>query len=214
MKKSIWIFALLLTIAQGVWAWDGSGTQNAPYCIQNAADWQELADKVAAGESYSGKYFRLTADIDLGGVSVGGELQPFSGTFDGDGHTLTYNRGTSASGTPTYVDEYCAPFVLLEGATIRHLNVTGSIYSDHKQGAGIASLIDGSKPTTLIDCQVSSLLNAGPTAPADWWVSPTSPSSSRTVCSTRRRRPTATTVPRWLVWSTAWSARSRIATTP
>lgn len=160
-KKRTMYLALLLCLVQGAWAWSGSGTQDAPYCIQNAADWQELADKVTAGESYSGKYFRLTADIDVGGVSVGSESKPFSGTFDGGKYTLTYNRGGAKETGFEFVDDYCAPFVRLGGATIRQLTVKGAIYSKHKFAAGIASIVDGSEPTTLIDCHVSSILDAG-----------------------------------------------------
>ena len=161
------LFTVQTTWAQAPWTLEGDGTETSPFLISSTADWQKFARMVNTGYTFDDQYFRMTADIDAEGVSVGGAVDgpvmaAFCGIFDGDGHTLTYNRGvTSASGTPTYVDEYCAPFVLLEGATIRHLNVTGSIYSDHKQGAGIASLIDGSKPTTLMDCHVSSLLNAG-----------------------------------------------------
>jgi hypothetical protein len=39
--------------------------------------------------------------------------------------------------------------------------VKGAIYSKHKFAAGIASIVDGSEPTTLIDCHVSSILDAG-----------------------------------------------------
>lgn len=56
------------------------------------------------------------------------------------------------------VDDYCAPFVRLDGATIRHLNVTGGIYSSHKYAASIVSIIDGDKPTTLLDCNSNCLL--------------------------------------------------------
>ena len=155
------ILALLLFTVQGAWAWWGTGTSSDPYLIQDLQDWKALGYDLSHQKTYEGKFFRLTADLDLEGNSIGSENNPFSGTFDGDGHTLTYNRGTSSAQGPTYVDEYCAPFICLDGATIRHLNVTGAIYSNHKQGAGIASLIDGSKPTTIMDCHVSSVLNAG-----------------------------------------------------
>ena len=161
------LFTVQTTWAQAPWTLEGDGTETSPFLISSTADWQKFARMVNTGYTFDDQYFRMTADIDAEGVSVGGAVDgpvmaAFCGIFDGDGHTLTYNRGvTSSSGSLTYVDEYCAPFILLKGATIRHLNVTGSIYSDHKQGAGIASLIDGSKPTTLMDCHVSSLLNAG-----------------------------------------------------
>lgn len=96
MRKTLFIMALNLmcTVAHRAWAWDGNGTSTDPYLINNTDDWKQLADDVSGGETYSGTVFRMTVDIDADGVSIGGEEKPFSGTFDGDGHTLTYNAGT------------------------------------------------------------------------------------------------------------------------
>ena len=49
---------------------------------------------MVGGESYSGKFFEMTADIDAEGISVGASDKPFSGTISGGMHTLTYNAGT------------------------------------------------------------------------------------------------------------------------
>jgi hypothetical protein len=100
----------------------------------------------------------MTADIDAEGVSVGQSGKPFSGTFDGYKHTLTYNRGSATSESVEFVDDYCAPFSLLEGATIRHLTVEGTVCSRHKWAAGVASRIDGETATTIYDCHVGSTL--------------------------------------------------------
>lgn len=155
MKKTILMtIALLCLVVQGAWAWNGSGTSADPYKIQTSADWKQLSNEVLGGNGFSGLFFEMTADIDAEGISIGSESKHFSGTFDGGGHTLTYNRG--ASNQP--VNELCAPFISLDGATIRHFKVTGAVYSSHKFAAGIASLVDGTKATTIYDCHVSSLL--------------------------------------------------------
>ena len=167
MKRLKWLTVFLLLIGQTAWAWDGEGTSGNPYLISSTSDWKQLATDVSAGNSYSGKFFRLTADFDADGQSVGTENSPFSGTFDGDGHTLTYDRGGNTDTGFVLVDDYCAPFVRLDGATIRHLNVTGGVYSNHKYAAGIASIINGSKQTTIMDCHVSSILYGGEGVKAD-----------------------------------------------
>ena len=160
-QRLFYLFAFALTmVTQGAWAWDGSGTSTDPYLINNAADWRQLADDVSGGNSYSGLYFEMTADIDAEGISVGKSDKPFSGTFSGGMYTLTYDRGGAMPDRFEYVDDYCAPFIRLDGATIRHLKVKGSIFSRHKFAAGIASLIDGSQTTTIEDCHVSSRLFA------------------------------------------------------
>lgn len=74
----------------------GTGTESDPYQISNGAELAWLAEQVNSGDKYSqGKYFKLTADIDLGdkewtpiGNDETWELK-FSGTFDGDGHTIS-----------------------------------------------------------------------------------------------------------------------------
>ena len=132
MKRlsTIMIVALLM-LTQGVWAWQGSGTADDPYLISSTADWQALAQQVADGESFSGKTFRMTADIDAQGTSVGTAEHPFDGTFDGWDYTLTYNAGAAAN----YAAERCAPFRFVSGATIRHLKTTGAIYSSEQYAA-------------------------------------------------------------------------------
>ena len=157
-QKAITLLALLLITVQYMWAWDGSGTQTDPYKIQSSADWQEFAIKVSMGNSYQGTFFKMTNDIDANGINAGTSTFAFNGTFDGGNHTLTYNRGENNAQGVQAVDDYCAPFVLLNGATIRHLRVTGTIYSKHMHAAGIASLITGANPTTIDDCHVSSHL--------------------------------------------------------
>ena len=161
MRKTLILMVLLLATMQAAKAWEGEGTSSNPYLIQNSADWKQLCDNVKGGNSYSGKYFRMTTAIDAQGVSVGDESNPFSGTFDGDGNTLTYNRGTATSEGITFENDFCAPFVRIDGATICHLNVTGKIYSSHKHAAGIVCHIDGEGTPTIQDCHVSSLLWAG-----------------------------------------------------
>ena len=86
-------------------------------------------------------------------MQVGSETAPFSGTFDGDGHTLTYNKG--GKGDPFAVNETCAPFGCLNGANVRHLKSTGEVYTAHRLNGGIAAFIDGNndtRGTTFFDC--------------------------------------------------------------
>jgi hypothetical protein len=75
----------------------GSGTESDPYIIENARQLQTIARQVNQGESYESIYFALGADIDLGGMQwmpIGIWIDeatyfPFSGAFDGRGHTIS-----------------------------------------------------------------------------------------------------------------------------
>lgn len=75
----------------------GTGTASNPYKISTKYDIIELQDAVNKGESFSGKYFELTNDIDLyesgftgiGENPSGDYKMPFSGTFDGNNYTIS-----------------------------------------------------------------------------------------------------------------------------
>jgi len=71
----------------------GSGTSDDPYLISSKADLVKLAEKVNGGEGYSGKFFKLTADIDLNNeewTPIGNaKANPFRGSFDGNSKTIS-----------------------------------------------------------------------------------------------------------------------------
>ena len=72
----------------------GSGTEEDPYIIRNTEQMDGLAASVNGGDSKSGQFFRLEADLDYTGktytrIGTYGDA-PFSGTFDGNGHTISH----------------------------------------------------------------------------------------------------------------------------
>ena len=92
-------------------AWDGSiatafaggtSTESDPYQIANGAELAYLASSVNSGETYTGKNFVLTANIDLNGLPwtpignsfsdallEGSNYRIFAGNFDGNGYTIS-----------------------------------------------------------------------------------------------------------------------------
>ncbi|EKU92803.1 fimbrillin family protein [Bacteroides oleiciplenus] len=72
---------------------DKGSTEDNPYLIENASHLKYLIEQVEAGEAYLDKYFKLTTDIKVTantwtpiGIS---SSKPFSGNFDGGGHTIS-----------------------------------------------------------------------------------------------------------------------------
>ena len=75
-------------------------SESAPIIIESAAQLAYLAQQVKAGESYNGKYFKLTKDLALAEMPwtpIGGyeqinesqlEERLFEGNFDGGNHTI------------------------------------------------------------------------------------------------------------------------------
>ena len=132
---------------------DGAGTVDDPYKISNGAELAYLAQKVNEGESYSGGYFTLTSDIQLNELDENGmpkaadgqdkafpwtpigkfvkssNKQPFSGIFDGDGHTISglYINLTGSYKSNSKGKVYQGLFGYVEGGTVQNLIVTGSV---------------------------------------------------------------------------------------
>jgi len=111
----------------------GSGTEEDPYLINNVADLKLFAEKVDGGNTFAGKFFKLTADIDLYEMgagepvtfnTIGDSAHPFSGTFDGDGHTISnlYQSGW-AFGYEWGSYGSIGLFGSIDGATIKNLTI-------------------------------------------------------------------------------------------
>ncbi len=69
--------------------------------IHDLDEFKSFRDDVNAGNTYAGKTVILAADIDLGNeewTSIGSRYKPFSGSFDGQGHTVSNLKITKAIG--------------------------------------------------------------------------------------------------------------------
>lgn len=103
---------------------EGEGTAESPYLIEDVDDLKKLAEKVNGGTTYEKTYFKLTANIDLNNepnwTPIGTEDTLFQGTFDGGGHQIA-NLTISNGG------QYGGLFGYTEGAVIKSCNVTGEV---------------------------------------------------------------------------------------
>ena len=145
-------------VAQNI---SGTGTQEDPYLITSAEDWNLFAKSVEGGIDYYGKYVKLTNDITIStmvGVCDESGDRPFSGIFEGDNHTLTANITSTATGDDEN-NQGVAPFHLIKQATIQNLIVAGNITSASKYAAGLVGWIDGkSKDSNIKDCIVKATI--------------------------------------------------------
>ena len=131
---------------------DGFGIKTNPYLIEDVEDLKLLAKKVNSGETYEGKYFKQTADIDLNNetnwtpigtvTNDGKDARPFKGTFDGDGHQITNLKVTGES-------NFAGLFGNVWEATIQNCNVTGEIGGNSFVG-GIVGNAGGN--TRILNC--------------------------------------------------------------
>lgn len=132
--------------------------EDGNYLIGSVQDWKRFAAIVETTPNANAK---MTADVDLGDdqtmVGIGltpnhSNVKPFSGIFDGQGHTLTvaYTGRTN---------ELSSPFQKINGATIKKLHVTGTIESLYAHAGGIVSQANGSN-NVMSQCWSSVEINA------------------------------------------------------
>ncbi len=145
----------------------GRGTQADPYLIYTS----EQLNAIGTDPNDWDKHFRLMADLDLEGVTLNpigdfsGDIdtsKPFSGTFDGNGKTISNFRANN-TGIFEYVSgddpelEY-----LISGVEIRDLTLTDPNVQGYRVGSLVGFLNYGSvKGCSVINGQVSGGSQAG-----------------------------------------------------
>ncbi len=103
----------------------GTGTAENPFQLASAADFSAFQTLLEADAAYRGLNYKLSADIDLAGISnfppIGSYPDsPFTGMLDGDGHTIRNLTISSAS--------HAALFAYLDGE-VRNIKFEGASIS-------------------------------------------------------------------------------------
>lgn len=140
----------------------GSGTEENPFLIQSAADLAYLSNAVKDGNEFKGQYLRLTADIrfndttkqywilnavqfrPIGGTSrEDGNPMRFSGTFEGDGHTIS---GLYID-TPT--ERLAGLFGFINWGKVTNLKIMDSFIRGY---SGVGSILGNDNGATITNC--------------------------------------------------------------
>jgi hypothetical protein len=113
------------------------------FLIESAADWDKFTVDASVYDVVV-----LATDITVGnGDIVGTSEKPFTGTFDGAGHTITCNIDLTAAGA--------APFQYIKDAHIKNVKMTGTV-NGVNHCAGLVGSADG---TNLIEhCEVAAIV--------------------------------------------------------
>ena len=124
---------------------DASGS----YLITSTEDWNELSQNLS---EYNGGTFKLTNDINVT-TMVGAWEIPFTGTFDGQGHTLNVNIESDVMGT--------APFCIIRNSTIKNLRTTGTVTCYGYHSSGLVGVVDDDykTPINIYNCDVAVQIN-------------------------------------------------------
>ena len=134
---------------------EGEGTEQNPYLIQNAEDLWALSN-FTKGKNFEDRntYFKLTADIDVsaenwnpicssaesGWVSVkNGNVNSFNGNFDGNGKTITFIGNYTG-------DTWAKGLFGCIGGYVHDLTLRGSITTEKGKAGSLAAMaITGAK---------------------------------------------------------------------
>ena len=123
-----------------------SVTVNNEMHIASKTDWEQFRSQITGGNG--GINATLTANItDPITASAGSEETPYSGTFEGNNHSIALALNFGGN-------DYTAPFLAADGATIRNLTVTGSIATSGSYAGSLVGLAQGNA-VTIDHCQSS-----------------------------------------------------------
>ena len=164
MKKKIVSFGVILAMLLSVMSWSipvsadsnfsGSGTEQDPYLIATASDLTTLAtltNTAATASEYADKYYKLTADIDMSGVSYkpisyGTSMYTaqgarFTGTLDGDGHiikNITINSNLATYGATGGLIGVLGANGVVKNLGVENMSITTTANSTYMCIGGIA----------------------------------------------------------------------------
>ena len=109
----------------------GSGTEGNPYLIEDADDLAKVSNDLTA-------HYKLTENIGTETAPVTTAIDgSFTGTFDGDGHTITLNITASGNNTGLFSQ-------IAAGGTVKNVITAGTLIGTGKSYiGGIAGKCDG-----------------------------------------------------------------------
>ncbi len=195
MKK---LYLLLLSAIMGTAAnaqtWDGTattwtqgdGSSSNPYLIENGQHLAYLSETVRNGETYEGKYFKLTTDLDMGindeqkftpigffdeyidsenqGGGMIDDSKYFLGVFDGNYKTIDNihiyyvdpNQENGIGGTGLFA-------CISKNAEIKNLNIgENSIIEGADATGAIVGAMNGGKVINCSNNAILTIMNDGP----------------------------------------------------
>lgn len=155
----------------------GDGSEANPYLIDNEANLAYLQSAVTNEESFQGKFFRLTSDLDMGGKDfypIGmyddytTEGNPemtynsvvFKGTFDGDYHKidnmviLGNNPDVDLGGVALFAVAY-------PGTVIKNLVVGSNVTVNAQESSYVAAIVGYAAGGTIENCRNSATVKGG-----------------------------------------------------
>ena len=142
-----------------------NGSETDPYLITSVDDLKQLATEVNGGESYAGKFFELTTDLDLNNeewTSIGNNSKTFNGVFNGKGHVISNLEITVSSEANDATINGRGLFGGISKGTIKNLGIANANVTNNKQNiavlVGVVSGTYSGSAQTAIDDKVAGIV--------------------------------------------------------
>lgn len=125
----------------------GNGTESEPYLISSQTDLETFAKDVNSGNSYEGKFIKLTDNIECNynrynqWTPIGNYSNEFKGTFDGNKKIIS----CLYKGSLIYVGLFG-----INNGTIKNIGITDSFFCATSYSGGISGINKG----TITNCYV------------------------------------------------------------
>lgn len=139
---------LVTMLPMGIFTASALDYTQSEFTIASASDWNDLA---SATQNFAGKTVKLTRDFNANGATLESLFDTFSGTFDGQGYTISNFTATDA----LIAKQTTA------GAVIKNLNVQGTVSGSADTGVGmLVGSHDGTGSLTISDVTVNGTVNS------------------------------------------------------
>jgi hypothetical protein len=154
--------------------WEGDGTEDSPYRIQNVSELMGLSAETTAGTDFKDVWFELTTDLDIsiygaywnpiGWYQNQEEMEnnighPFRGNFNGNNHKISGLRMVNTG----YLMKNAGLFGIVEDGSIRNLEVKATELTADENVGILAGKITGNAVIygVTVSGYISSNGNAG-----------------------------------------------------
>ena len=136
---------------RGIETLQGNGTEDNPYLINNKLDWNLVSnltnDASGNGENFEGQYFKLMVDLDDVDCKIGINVNPFAGTFDGNGHSVSVDLAFGEA----VANQGCLFGRTTAQATIKNITARGKMVSQYTGEAHMGGIV-GINEGTILNC--------------------------------------------------------------
>ena len=122
------------------------------YPIRTVDDWDNFCSQVDYAKGEKAVNARLYSDLRVSKEVSASVLSPFTGHFDGNGHTLTFIKDEKS--------EYNAPFRYVGNATFTNLHIDGSFTSNQKFTSGLIGRVKENSIVFIEGCRSSAIISS------------------------------------------------------